>query len=375
MDFEEAVKKEGRYFAQVFNRLPLLLVRGEGCKVFDHTGAEYLDFFSGIAVSAVGHNHPKVVEALSSQASLLMHASNWVYTEQQLALAERLSKLTGLERAFFTNDGTGAVEAAFKLARKHTGKHEVIAFKNAFHGRTKGALSATWCEKYRKPFEPLVKGVKFAEYDSIESVESLLTDDTAAVIVEPIQGEAGVIVPSDEYLKELRDLTSDKGAVLIVDEVQTGFGRTGSWFEFKRAGIEPDILVLAKGMGGGFPIGAIAYSAMDFETGQHGGTFNGNPLACAVSNAVIGAIDDEGLVENSRKMGDYLMKGLSGFKPHGRGLMIGVDVDDGRGKTLELIKNGVIVIYSGNTLRLLPPLNIGREEADAVLSAFEKVIG
>jgi acetylornithine/N-succinyldiaminopimelate aminotransferase len=259
------------------------------------------------------------------------------------------------------------VETALKLARKHTGKKGIISMKNSFHGRTMGALSATWAEKYRKPFEPLVPGFKFAEYDDIGSLRKLLTDDTAAVIVEPVQGEGGIIVPSSGYLKEVRELTEEKDVLLIVDEAQTGFGRTGAWFEIQRAGIKPDILVLAKGMGGGFPIGAVLYSNMDFEAGQHGGTYNGSPLACAVANAVIKVIEEEKLVENSRKMGGYLMDGLSGHNVHGRGLMIGVDVDNGRKAALELIKKGVITIYSGNTLRLLPPLTIKKKHADTVI--------
>ncbi len=374
MDYEEAVALEHKHFAQVFNRLPVLLVRGEGAYAYDDAGKKYLDFYAGIAVSALGHNHPRMVKALEEQASKLMHASNWFYTEPQLTLAERLCKLTGMERLFYSNDGSGAVETAFKLARKHTRKKEIISMKNSFHGRTMGALSATWKENYKKPFQPLVPGFKFADYGSIESLDETITDDTAAVIVEPIQGEGGIIVPDDDYLKGVREVTEEKDVLMVVDEVQTGFGRTGQWFDFHRADINPDILVVAKGMGSGYPIGATLYSGMDFEAGQHGGTFNGSPLACAAANTVLDVIEEEHLVDNAREMGDYMVKKLP-YDTHGRGLMVGVDVDDGRKKTLELIEKGLLVIYSGDTLRLLPPLIIEKKHVDEAVDILCEVLG
>lgn len=374
MKYEEAVELERAVYAQVFDRLPVLLTRGEAQYVFDDVGRRFLDFYSGIAVSAVGHSHPKVVSALSEQAGKLMHASNWVYTEPQLALAEKLRKLTGLERVFFANDGCGAVESAIKLARAHTGRKGIVSMRNSFHGRTMGALSATWQEKYKKPFMPLVPGFSFADYDNVDSLKKAITDDTAAVIVEPIQGEAGIVVPDDGYLQQVRELTQEEDVLLIVDEAQTGFGRTGHWFDFLRAKIEPDILVLAKGLGGGFPVSCIMYSGMDFGKGQHGGTFNGSPLACTAANAVIDVIEGEGLVENAKKMGQYLRKSLPKERVHGRGLMLGLDVSDGKAITLELIKRGLLLIYSGDTLRLLPPLTIQKAHADEAISALKEVI-
>jgi acetylornithine/N-succinyldiaminopimelate aminotransferase len=373
MDFKTAASMEEKHFAKVFSRLPILIVKGKGAYVYDDKGRRYLDMFAGIAVSAVGHAHPKVVKAIREQAAKIIHASNWVYTEPQLRLAKKLTSLTGQERVFFSNDGSGAVETAIKLARKHTGKRGIVSMENSFHGRSMGALSATWQMKYRKPFEPLVPGFSFAKYGSIDSLRQAIADDTAAVIVEPIQGEGGIIVPGDDYLAQVRELTREKGVLMILDEVQTGFGRTGRWFDFQRAGIKPDILCLAKGMGGGFPISAALYSGMDFEKGQHGGTFNGSPLACAVAETVIGIIEKERLVQNAAKMGRYIMKGLESRNVRGRGLILGVDVDDGYKRAVELLGLGAVAIYSGNTLRILPPLNINKTDADRMISLVEEV--
>jgi len=291
-----------------------------------HHRKRYLDMFAGIAVNSLGHAHPEIVEAISRQAATLMHTSNWIYTLPQIELAERLTKLTGQDRAFIANDGTESVEAALKLARKATGKKGIIAMENAFHGRTMGALSLTYGEKYRKPFEPLVPETKAVPYGDTEALKKAITKDTAAVIVEPIQGEAGVIIPPAGYLKEVREITAEKDVLLIADEIQTGFARTGKMFACEHENIKPDIICMAKGLGGGFPVGAIAYSCTDFEPGQHGGTFVGNPLACSVANTVIDVIVRERLAENAKNMGDYLMKELKkrGYDARGRGLMIGI---------------------------------------------------
>lgn len=374
MKFKDAQKMEGMYFANLFDRLPVLLTHGKDVYVYDDSGKKYLDVFSGVAVSSVGHAHPKVVKAISEQAKKLIHTSNWVYTEPQLMLAQKLTKLTGMAKVFYSNDGAGAVEASFKLARSVTGKKEIISMEKSFHGRTFGALSATWSEKYRKPFLPLVPGFKFAKYNDIDSLEDQICDDTAAVIVEPILGEAGVIVPDVEYLKKVRELTEEKDVLMIVDEIQTGFGRTGEWFEYKRAKIKPDIVVMAKGIGGGFPIGAIAYSGFDFKKGEHGGTFNGSPLACTVALTVIKIIEEEKLVMNSKNIGKYIMSELSSQRVHGKGLMIGVDVDDGKKHALGLIQKGMIPIYSGNTLRILPPLTLKKENANIIISNLREVL-
>jgi acetylornithine/N-succinyldiaminopimelate aminotransferase len=375
MDFENIKEREEKHYAHTFKRLPIAVARGEGMYLYDTSGKKYLDMFAGIAVDCLGHSHPAIVEAIKKQAATLMHTSNWVYTVPQIDLAERLTRITGMNKAFITNDGTEAVEAAFKLARKVTGKKEVIAMENAFHGRTMGSLSLTYGEKYRKPFEPLVPGTKTVPYGNADALLSAITPDTAAVILEPIQGEAGVIIPPEGYLKEVREITQEKDVLLILDEVQTGFARTGKMFAFDHEGIKPDILCMAKGLGGGFPIGAIAFSCEDFEPGQHGGTFVGNPLACTVANTVIDTLIKEKLAENSEKMGGYLMKNLQdrGYNVRGRGLMIGIDVQDGGETVLELIKKGVLIIHSKNTVRILPPLIIEKKHADEFLSAFDSV--
>ena len=375
MDLETLKKLEAQYYAHTFSRLPVAVDSGRGMYLYGLSGEKYLDMFAGIAVNSLGHAHPKVVDAIKKQSEKLIHTSNWVYTMPQVELAKLLTEVTGLDKAFVTNDGTEAVEAAIKLARKTSGKKEIIAMEHSFHGRTMGSLSLTYGEKYRKPFEPLVPEMKFAPYDDVEGLRKAISDKTAAVIVEPIQGEAGVIFPKEDYLKRIRELTTEKDVLLILDEVQTGFGRTGDMFAFQHSRIKPDILCLAKGMGSGFPIGAIVYSCGDFEKGEHGGTFVGNPLACAVAKTVIETIKKDGLIENSKKVGAYLLKKLlsSGAKARGRGLMIGIDVERGEQTVLELIKKGVITIYSKNTVRVLPPLIIERKHANEFLKAFDSL--
>jgi acetylornithine/N-succinyldiaminopimelate aminotransferase len=375
MNLNEITTLEKKYYANTFGRLPVAVERGNGMYLYDFAGKKYLDMFAGIAVDALGHCHPTVVSAIRKQSEKLMHTSNWLYTLPQLTLAKQLVELSGQSKAFMTNDGSEAVEAAIKLARKTTGKTEIIAMSGSFHGRTMGALSLTSGEKYRKPFLPLLPGAKFAEYDDVESLRKTITSETAAVIVEPIKGEAGVIMPKDDYLQQVREITEEKNVLLIIDEVQTGFGRTGKMFAFQHAKIKPDIICFAKGLGGGFPVGAITYSCGDFEPGQHGGTFVGNPLASAVASAVVDYIVKENLVENSAKMGSYLLKELKERKlaARGRGLMIGIDVPDGKGTTLKLIEKGVLTIYSGNTVRVIPPLIIEKKHADEILIAWDSL--
>jgi len=375
MDLNEIQKLESMVYANTFNRLPVAIKKGRGMYLYDVNDKRYLDMFAGIAVNSLGHCHPEVVKTIREQSEILIHTSNWFYTIPQLELAQLLVKITGLKRAFITNDGTEAVETAIKLARKTTGKGEIIAMKNAFHGRTLGALSLTWGERYRKPFLPLVPEMKFVEYNDVDALERSITDKTAAVIVEPIQGESGVIIPDDNYLKEVRELTEEREVLLILDEIQTGFGRTGKMFAFQHSGIEPDILCLAKGLGGGFPIGATLFSCNDFEPGEHGGTFIGNPLACAVAKTVVRVIMEKKLVKNSERLGSYLLRELRerNLSVRGKGLMIGIDVSDGKRSVLDLIEKGVLTIYSGNTVRVLPPLIIEKKHADQFLSAVEDI--
>jgi acetylornithine/N-succinyldiaminopimelate aminotransferase len=375
MDFDEIRSQELRYYAHTFKRLPLAVSRGEGMYLYSTSKEKYLDMFAGIAVNSLGHCHPKVMEAVNRQSRHLMHVSNWLYTLPQLELAKLLTELTGLRKVFLTNDGSEAVETAIKLARKVTGKKEIIAMENAFHGRSFGALSLTFGEKYRKPFEPLVPETRFVPFNDVDALRDAITEKTAAVIVEPIQGESGVLIPGDDYLREVRELTQEKEVLLILDEIQTGFGRTGELFAFEHSGVKPDILCLAKAMGSGFPIGATVFSCGDFEPGEHGGTFIGNPLASAVAKTVIETILRENLVENSRVIGDYLLSNLRdrGLKVRGRGLMIGIDVDDGEKTVLDLIKRNILSIHSKNTVRILPPLIIEKKHADEFLEAVDSL--
>jgi predicted acetylornithine/succinylornithine family transaminase len=376
MKLSDIQKKEAGVYANTFGRLPLAVVRGKGPYLFDVNNRRFLDFFSGIAVNSLGHCHPKVVSAIRKQAGLLIHSSNWLYTLPQLELAERLERLSGLEKCFLTNDGSEAVECAIKLARKSTGKNKIIAMKNSFHGRTLGALSLTWEDKYRKPYEPLVPGMGFVDYNDTKALERALTSDTAAVIMEPVQNEAGVLLPDEGFMADVRELTERKGVLLILDEIGTGLGRTGKMFAFQHEKVKPDILCLSKALGGGFPIGATLYSGMDFEKGEHGGTFVGNPLACAAALAAVKVIVEEKLDRNADKQGKYLLDKLSelGCSVRGKGLMIGMDVADGRSTVLRLIEERILTINSKNTVRILPPLIIKKAHCDKFIAAVSKVM-
>ena len=375
MDESEIIDLESRVYSNVFKRLPTVIERGRGMYVWDKSGEKYLDMYAGIAVNTLGHAHPRIIAALTKQAGTLMHASNWFYTLPQLSLAEKLIALSGQEKVFYTNDGSESVECALKLALAASGKKKVIAMEKSFHGRSLGALSLTSGEKYRKPFKAFLGDVEFTPYGDADAVVDVLDSDTAAVFVEPIQGEAGVIEAPEGYLKALRDITEDAGVLLVVDEVQTGFGRTGAMFACMHENVKPDILCLAKAMGGGFPIGATLFNGIDFKPGQHGGTYLGNPLACAVAETVIDVIEEENLVENSRKQGEKLKSEINklGGKTHGKGLMIGVDVEDGEETVKQLIEKNVLTIYSGNTVRVLPPLIVQDEHINEFTKKLTEV--
>lgn len=312
-----------------------------------------------------------------------MHVSNLYYTENQAVLAEELVNLTGMDRVFFCNSGTEAVEGALKLARKASGKKEFIAAENAFHGRTRGALSVTHKEKYRKPFEPLAPAV-FVPYDDADAIRAAINGDTAGVILEPIQGESGVIIPSNDYLKEVREICDETGTLLILDEVQTGFGRTGKWFAKEHAGVEPDIITTAKAMGGGFPMGAMLAledAAANFVRGDHASTFGGNALACAAALANITVIKKEGLVKKSEELGNYLIKKLKLLNKdfvteiRGKGLMVGMELsikcDDVVNKARE--KGVLLNCTSESVLRFVPPLTIAKEQLDKVVEVLNEI--
>lgn len=363
------------------------LVRGEGATVWDEDGVEYVDWYAGIAVNALGHAHPALIEAVTTQLSTLGHVSNFFATEPQVRLAERLLEIAAPVSAgqpgkvFFANSGTEANEAAFKLTRR-TGRTQVVAFEGGFHGRTMGALALTSKAAYREPFEPLPGDVTFVPYGDAEALAAAVTDATAAIVVEPIQGEAGVVTPPDGFLAEVRAIADQHGALLWVDEVQTGIARTGAWLASE--GIAVDIVTLAKGLGGGIPIGAcLAFgeAAGLLEPGNHGTTFGGNPVAAAAGLAVLDTVRDEGLLERAAVLGERLRSVLL-QQPHvtavdGRGLLLGVQLDADvaadvvtRGRAAGLILNAP----TPSRIRLAPALVITDAQADAFLEAFPEIV-
>jgi acetylornithine/N-succinyldiaminopimelate aminotransferase len=368
--------------------LPLAeLVRGEGCRVWDSDGNEYLDFLSGIAVNALGHAHPALVAAVSKQIASVAHVSNYFASPPQLELAARLLRLTGAGdsgRVFFANSGAEAIEAAIKLARR-TGRPRILSLKNSFHGRTMGSLGLTGKPELREPFEPLLPNIDHLD-STIDALAAALGHDVAALVVEPIKGEAGVVPLPEGYLEAARELTSRYGALLILDEVQTGAGRTGSWFAFHESGITPDAVVLAKGIGGGVPIGALVTfgAASDLlVAGQHGTTFGGNPLATAASNAVLAEIEGAGLVRNAAVRGTELREAITGLdsplidEVRGAGLLIGIGLTEPVSHTIVAHAMGLgLIINAPNptSIRLAPPLIIGEAEIAEFTRKFAQAL-
>ena len=330
---------------------------------------------AGIAVNNVGHCHPGVVDAIKKQAEILIHTSNLYYTENQVRLAEELKKLTGMKKAFFCNSGAESVEAALKLTRRVTGKSRIVAAERSFHGRTLGALGATYKAIYREPFRPLNEAT-FIPYNNTEALKAAVTEETGAVILEPVQGEAGVYVADPDYLKAARQICDDAGALLIFDEVQTGFGRTGKWFGKDHSGVQPDIIALAKALAGGLPMGAMLAGekvSEAFQKGDHGSTFAGGALISAAALATIEAIKKEKLVQRSEEMGAYMRSELNKLHPReirGQGLMIGLDLDaDCKILVEKALEKGALINNTGeHTIRLIPPLVVTKEQIDRVVT-------
>jgi acetylornithine aminotransferase len=361
---------------------PLALVRGEGAVVWDEAGKSYVDLLGGIAVNALGHAHPAVVAAVSKQVATLGHVSNLFVAEPPVALAELLLALAGRPgRVFFSNSGAEAVEAAFKLSRL-TGRTHVVSTHGGFHGRTMGALALTGQPAKADPFRPLPGDVTHVEYGSVDALRDAVTDATAMVILEPIQGENGVVVPPTGYLAAARDIATAHGALLVLDEVQTGIGRTGHWFAHQAEGVEPDIVTLAKGLGGGLPIGAcLAFgdAATLFHPGAHGSTFGGNPVSCAAALAVLGTIANEGLLDHVKRIGERLRRGVEALghplvdEVRGAGLLLGIVLTEpvsGAAATALRQAGFLVNPVQPNVLRLAPPLILSAEQADAFLAAL-----
>ncbi len=378
-----------RYAASLMNTFgppKLVLTKGEGPYVWDAEGVRYLDLLGGIAVNALGHAHPALVNAVTEQLGTLGHVSNFFATQPQVALAERLLSLLGLPegggKVFFTNSGTEANEAAFKLTRR-TGRTHLVAMEGSFHGRTVGALALTSKQAYREPFEPLPGHVTFVPYGDAEALAEAVTDETAAVVVEPVQGEAGVVFPPEGFLAEARRITTAHGALLWLDEVQSGMGRVGAWFAHATSGIQADVVTLAKGLAGGIPIGAmvaVGDSGALLGPGNHGTTFGGNPVASAAALAVIETIEKDGLLDNATKVGEVLREGLAHehvTEVRGRGLLVGLDLDaEVAPKVVDAAQaHGVILNATGpNRIRLAPPLILTTEQAEEFLAKWPAIL-
>lgn len=382
-------------YLPVFARYQIVLDHGDGVNVYDTAGKKYIDFLGGIAVNVLGHGNKELVKAIADQAARMIHVSNLYYTEAQATAAEKLVKLSGLNRAFFANSGAEANEGAIKLARKYTHqkdaeKSTIITAWHSFHGRTLATLTATAQPKYQEGFGPLPAAFDYVTYGDLAELEAKMNDKVSAVMLETIQGEGGVYVPSAEYLKGVRALCDKYGALLIFDEIQCGIGRTGSFFAYEGFGVKPDIVTLAKGLAGGVPIGAVITTeevASALHPGDHGTTFGGNPLACAAANVVLDTVAAPAFLQNVARLGDYFtaeLKKLAAKYPglikevRGKGLMLGAELtrdDIGRDIVNAVLANGAIInCTAGNVLRFVPPLIITEADIDAVLACVDKAL-
>lgn len=390
---EEIFAKDKSDYLPVFARYNIVLDHGDGPYVYDTKGKKYIDFLAGIAVNVVGHNYKPLVDAVSQQASKMIHCSNLYYTEVQVEAAEKLKKLSGMDKVFFGNSGAEANEGAIKLARKYATnidpeKIQIISALHSFHGRTLATLTATGQDHYHHGFGPLPAGFDYVPYNDIQALEAKMSDKTCAVMLEAIQGEGGVHVPDPDYLPKVRALCDKYNAVLIFDEVQCGMGRTGTFFGCQQFGVKPDIVTLAKGLAGGVPIGAFMATdkvASAFHAGDHGSTFGGNPLACAAACVVLDALIDGNLMENAKEIGAYLQSKFEEYKAkypnlikevRGRGLILGMELTrPGREIANECLDYGAIInCTAGNVLRFVPPLNITKAHVDELISVLDKVL-
>ncbi|MBI5740534.1 MAG: acetylornithine transaminase [Nitrospirae bacterium] len=393
---KKLIDESKKYLMNTYNRAPIVLRKGRGMKVWDSTGKEYLDFVGGVAVNCLGHCHPKVVIALQKQAQRLIHVSNLYHIEPQIRLGKLLVENSFADRVFFCNSGAEAIEAAIKLARKYAkenvapNKYEIITAQGSFHGRTLAALSATGQEKFHKGFEPLVPGFRYVPFNDADAVRKAITAETCAIMLEPIQGEGGVRAPSDNYLKEVRRICDENRLLLVLDEVQTGMGRTGKLFAYEHFGIQPDIMALAKGLGGGVPIGALLareHVAASFQPGSHASTFGGNPLACASAIATVETLLEDGfMLDHCRRIGQYFKDCLEKLKKdyssyiievRGAGLMLGMEMTKAGDPIVEsCARTGILInCTSGNVLRFTPPLIVTEKEIDHLIDALEEILG
>ncbi|MCD7781505.1 MAG: acetylornithine transaminase [Methanosphaera sp.] len=387
MNTNEVIETNDEYVMNTYGRYNLVIDHAHGCIVYDMEGNEYIDMVAGIAVNSIGHTHQKVAETISKQSKKLIHISNLYYSQEQAVYAKHLVELSPHDKVFFANSGAEANEAAIKLARKYTHKGEIITMKDSFHGRTLATITATGQPKYQKGFEPLPAGFKHVEYNNIDAVKEAITDETAAILVEPIQGESGVRVPDEGYLSDLRKLCDEKGILLIFDEVQTGFGRTGKFFASELSGVVPDITTSAKAIAGGIPMGAMLANkevANAFTPGTHATTFGGTALACSVADTVLDIFEEEDLVTKSRDNGKYFMEKLEALKENhscivevrGSGLMVGIELDYECGDLVAKAQDkGILInVANGNVVRFVPPLIITKEELDKVVEVIDEIL-
>lgn len=375
-----------------YNRFPVVFEKGEGVRLFDTKGKEYLDFFSGIGVNALGYGYKKYTDRLSEQLTKLLHISNYFYSEPLLSAAKRYTKASGMDKVFFTNSGAEAVEGALKLARKYAHEekndecNEIIAFNHSFHGRSIGAVSVTGTDSYRLPYGPLLTDVKFADYNDIESVRALVTDKTCAAILETIQGEGGIHTADKEFLSEIRNICDNNNIVMILDEVQCGMGRSGKMFAYQNYGIIPDVITTAKGIGCGVPVGAFACREKfaSLKPGDHGSTYGGNPFVTAAVDVCFQIFEEDGILENVREVGEYLYQKLEDLKNdyeciishRGIGLMQGLEFNcEVKGILSKALEKGLVLISAGsNVIRFLPPLIISRCDVDEMTERLREIL-
>jgi acetylornithine aminotransferase len=390
---QHMMNKADKVIAKTYKRFPIVITKGKGCSLWDTEGKKYMDFVSGIAVCNLGHAHPKVSEALSKQADVLLHVSNLYYTEPQIELAYRLTENSFADRVFFCNSGAEANEAAIKLARKYfkdkgeSERYRIVTMEKSFHGRTMATLSATGQEKIRKGFEPLLEGFDYIPFNDIDALRKSIGPSTCAVLLEPIQGEGGVRCPDPDYLKDVRRLCDETGILLIFDEIQTGMGRTGKFFAYEHFGIEPDIMTLAKALANGLPIGAMLASeevAEAFGPGAHASTFGGTPIITAASVQVVKVLLEENLIHHCAKMGAYFKERLLGLKDkhesivdvRGMGLLLGMKLKiEGDTIVNSCMEKGFLInCIQGNILRFIPPLIVEKEEIDALVACLDGIL-
>ena len=391
MNSAEYMEEAEKVLLHTYNRFKVVLDKGDGVNLYDIDGKEYLDFAAGIAVFALGYNDKKYNDALKAQIDKLIHTSNLFYNVPAIEAAKKIVKATGLDRVFFTNSGTEAIEGAIKLARKYAylkdnkTDHEIIAMEHSFHGRSLGALSVTGNEHYQEPFKPLIGGIKFAKFNDIESVKALINEKTCAIIFEPVQGEGGIYPATEEFMKEVRRLCDEKDIVMICDEIQCGMGRTGKMFAYEHYGVKPDIVTSAKALGCGVPVGAFIAKeevAKAMVPGDHGTTYGGNPLATAAINAVFDLFEEYKILDNVNEVSKYLEEKLDELVSkhenviarRGKGLMQGLVLTTPVGEVVKkCISNGLFVISAGsNVLRMVPPLIIKKEDVDKMIDILDK---